>query len=149
MKRVTLHKSLIAICISTTFVGRSALAAEAFNFCTPSLSCVQCPNGALCRDKSCALSNFPLWTCNETQDILLGDLNEWDGAKWINVPLAFQNEARPPRQNAGYASIDNLLYLYGGIGGTGCNYKQCPIFMFSQCSGPFVDLLALILLSSS
>jgi hypothetical protein len=148
MKRVTLHTLLIAICISTTFLGWSALAAEV-NFCTPSLSCVQCPIGALCRDKSCALSNSPLWTCNGTQDILLGDLNEWDGAKWINVPLTFHNKAPLPRQNAGYASSDNLLYLYGGIGGTGGNHKHFPLFLFSQRSGPFVDLLALILLSSS
>ncbi len=149
MKRVTLHKSLIAICISTAFVGRSALAAEAFNFCTQSSSCVQCPNGALCRDRSCALSKSPLRTCNETQDILLRDLNEWDGAKWINVPLAFQNEAPLARQNAGYAIIDNLLYLYGGIGGTGGNYKQFLLFLFSHCSSPSVDMLPLIVLSSS
>lgn len=120
--------------ISTQFLYIPAFSDEAF--CKPSLTCVQCPNGALCKDKSCALENPPLWTCNETQDLLLGDLSEWDGVKWINVSSTVRGTIPLARQNAAYASNDNFLFLYGGNGSSGGDKVQAlflNVFKFLFC----------------
>ena len=53
--------------------------------------------------------------------MLLGDLNEWDGVKWVNVTLRVKDTllAPPPRQDAGVAILERFLYVYGGTGVSG------------------------------
>ncbi len=105
--------------ISMNLFGIPRAIAGEISYCKPSLTCLQCPNGALCPDKSCALLNPPSWTCNEIRDILLGDLSEWDGVKWVNVSSTVRGAVPLPRQNAAFATNGTVLYLYGGIGSSG------------------------------
>ena len=96
-------------------------------------TCLQCPKGAICPDKSCALSNASSLTCNETQDMLLGGLSEWDGVKWVDVSSRVQGSVPQPRQDAGYASIDGVMYLYGGLGSSGGYDSIAPFLCSSYC----------------
>jgi hypothetical protein len=85
--------------------------------------CMTCPTGAVCPDKTCALRSpvAPGRYCNQSQDMLLGDLNEWDGVKWVNVTLRVKDTllAPPPREDAGVAILERFLYVYGGTGNSG------------------------------
>jgi hypothetical protein len=93
------------------------------------LICTKCPTGAVCSDGTCALRS-PGRYCNQSQDVWLGDLSEWDGAKWVDVSSRVQGTVPTSRRDAGVAIINGFLYMHGGLGSSGGTHPVCSHAMF-------------------
>ena len=91
--------------------------------------CKTCPTGAVCSDGACALRS-PGRYCNQSQDVWLGDLSEWDGAKWVDVSSRVQGTVPTSRRDAGVAIINGFLYMHGGLGSSGGTHPVCSHAMF-------------------
>lgn len=96
-----------------------------------SFVCKTCPTGAVCPDGACALRG-PGRYCNQTQDVWLGDLSEWDGAKWVDASSRVQGTAPTSRRDAGITILSGFLYMHGGLGSNGGPW---PVFSLDVSHG--------------